>query len=351
MAPDVEGATKISQCLACPEGTYQPLSIASGEENCLPCAPGKWSSVIGAPTSATCQGCPLGTWSDEEGLSTASQCKPCPIGTYGVRSGGFSVETSCAGCPPGFFGVAEGATSIQQCSACPPGTRNSASGASSQVSCGACEPGSFSNGGASGCELCGAGKYTASGGAERCDPCPVGTFAPNRGATTCLPCEIGKYGAELGSTACVACSMDRTTRAEGTTGILDCHCAAGLYAASDAVPAGGLTCLPCAQPGMACDIGRMPGVAPGFWHHPVVGFEVIFPCEPSAACIGGNLFGNTTARCALTVLVNDTKAAHGSACHGAVKEDALAMLVGWSAGRRQTRCAQQGTKESVVASV
>jgi len=154
---------------------------------------------------------------------------------------------------------------------CEAGTFQNSPGSSD---CGSCTPGTYSLSGASICETCSAGLYSAIENATACVPCdvgsfqrsssgtacqlcPQGTYYPSPGATACLSCPIGEYGNTTGATRCVSCDQGYYQADTGQVSCRPCEIGSAL---------GGIGCTPCplgryndreAQPGcFPCSSGK-----------------------------------------------------------------------------------------------
>ena len=167
----------ITNCTACPAGTYQP---DKGQ--------------------ATCTGCSTGTYSaNTTGATSIDVCKACEAGTYTSTV----ASTACQKCPPGSHCPN---TKTFEYVSCDPGAFTNSSG---NMQCQSCPKGSYQDlHGAAYCDLCPVGKYLNEDGAaqrSQCMECPVGKYSHTEGLAECFQCPAGQYQDYLGSSSCKPC--------------------------------------------------------------------------------------------------------------------------------------------------
>ena len=251
--------------------------------------------VFNAGGTTTCiSGCGEGEYGDCEAIDpdtiqqdgipqcyscNISACFNCPRGTFNAGTGGVTAD-ACSLCARGWFTDTPGQ---EECQVCPAGSYtttvidNCAAGDT-------CEPWQQESDGSSGqgwyplndaeqmgathCEPCPAGFFSASEGSTSCESCTSGHYAPAGWASECLKCEVGKYsdfsetadfhegckdcepGTFYGYEAGVTCSDCQSGRYSNTeVGVVECtDCAVGRYADFEASS----SCLLC-QPGQYSD--------------------------------------------------------------------------------------------------
>lgn len=136
----------------------------------------------------------------------------------------------------------------------------------------------------------------------------------------------------------MSCPGDRTSALEGLASHEECDCATGFYASTSTYIEGTQSCLACPTPGATCPQGRLPEVIEGFWHDPrtTSALTPVLPCQPADACVGGALFGNSTARCSLLWL--EAAGGGGSSDPGCAPLDASVLCAQGYAGARCSSC-------------
>jgi len=93
---------RITSCVDCPVGRYQPLP---GSTNCSDCGKGLYTNLQG---STTCERCPVGEFQATEGQAN---CQACAAGTYQNELG----QSGCKLCP---VGTANDKTRQEFCQPC-----------------------------------------------------------------------------------------------------------------------------------------------------------------------------------------------------------------------------------------
>ena len=237
--------TSRDQCIPCHAGTYCGIGSASEtlcapgtcqpdaeQETCRNCEPGKFQSVAG---STDCMDCTKGHFCPEG----SSLPVPCPGGTYSDQSGLWAKD-QCFRCLAGSF--------------CTPGSLWPQP----------CSQGSYAPEGRQECIECEPGKYQATAGASQCEVCGAGNYSAN--ILSCLPCSVGEYcvaGASVGKPCELA---GTTTRTAGAASPADCVCRAGRFLQVLADGNRSCTFCPhgtdCAAPGV--ELSTLP-LQNGFW--------------------------------------------------------------------------------------
>lgn len=306
--------TGASDCIECPENTFQPGYGMEFIEDCLPCssttrsfsAPGNSNQSLCVCGNGSygiygrCKACPPHSTSSygaqqsidcycEAGFYVTNDpqrpCMPCSMGKYSNEN-----QVACTDCDEGFYNDRDGASSCKNCppgqsslpgmtfcvdslcTGCPVGTYEDVCGATSVNDCSVCKPGTFSSGPSQYCETCPPGRYNNQTGASShtsCLDCPAGKYNTDYGRTLCEDCPKNTYLSSLGAQRgdqCVLCP--RNTFA--SSGATECvSCADGEF--SD--PGG--DCMPCIGP-CECDagynrhskLGSLPGgISWGLFNH------------------------------------------------------------------------------------
>eukprot|EP00750_Incisomonas_marina_P016607 INCI19214.1.p1 GENE.INCI19214.1~~INCI19214.1.p1 ORF type:complete len:6126 (+),score=1170.25 INCI19214.1:309-18686(+) len=191
--------------LVCPDGSH---SNVTGAATCTECPPGYYcdsrdgsESLVNGTLCTAGYYCPFNT-------SFASRVA-CPVGTYGPVTG-LALESQCTVCDPGAFCDTLAATSVAgNCQAgyyCTGGAATATPSDDLEASGGACgSPVCSVNSTFSGRE-CQAGYYCPTGSSAG-TPCPPGTFSNSTQAasnTTCLQCTAGYFCPDFHMTAPVA---------------------------------------------------------------------------------------------------------------------------------------------------
>ncbi|GMH94182.1 hypothetical protein TrST_g4037 [Triparma strigata] len=151
------------------------------------------------------------------------------------------LEGVCTACEIGKYKVGPGI----QCDICLAGKISASTGA---TSCASCEAGKFSTSGSGVCEPCAGGTYSPDPESGSCDNCLAGYYS-DPGAEECTHCGSGKYQSLPGQASCSDCPLGKALLWDGSQPSLECvECEAGTFAAS-----GGLsTCAAC-PPGKFSD--------------------------------------------------------------------------------------------------
>jgi hypothetical protein len=137
---------------------------------------------------------PIACWgSNQDGQSTPPVA--CPAG----QSGAFGV-TPCNLCAAGKYSATAGSVG---CAACPGGAYSPSSGATQCLTCPAGTFTPFSVDGAAACTPCAPGSYSFNTHAYQCTTCPGGQIAPSPGSLTCTLCAPGLFS-DPTHTQCVA---------------------------------------------------------------------------------------------------------------------------------------------------
>ena len=230
--------------IACPAGTYSPVSGTTSPGNCAPCPAGTYSLTVGAASSSVCTACPANSTSG----AGASACSANPgyysnNGVLTQASAGYYAPgntTSQVACPSGTFSPALGVTNSGDCASCPAGTYSSTVGAANPSVCAACPTNYTSGAGASACYVIpgyfvnngvptrASAGYYAPGNTTSQIACPAGTYSAALGATssrTCTPCPRDYYSATVGaasSSVCTACPVKTGTRSTGASAAYEC---------------------------------------------------------------------------------------------------------------------------------
>ena len=187
----------------CSEGTYSP-ALAFDRLNCS-CIAGRWG-----PTGGPCILCSVGKYNTFPGCIACSNtsdvdCQLCALGTSSSLLGR---NTGCDVCGAGKYSY-------------PENTRGA-------LTCQLCANGKISGIGWSNCSTCLAGYYALSG-TSVCTVCPAGTFGVGL-IGACSACEAGKYSLS-GATACSTCSV----------------CVTGQYNVSNCISSANTVCEACAN--------------------------------------------------------------------------------------------------------
>ena len=149
--PGFRHKSKRTECDACPEGFYQPLTFS---ENCFPCPPGTSNPFPASISYKNCTGCSAGAFSTMTG---SDSCQVCPKGSSsdGVNSTNsfiarlgnnvntrisFQGFTRCELCGIGFYADV---TKAASCIPCLPGRTTNSSGATDILDCVKCLKGTF----------------------------------------------------------------------------------------------------------------------------------------------------------------------------------------------------------------
>ena len=137
----------------------------------------------------------------------------CQAGYYGNSNG-------CKICSTGKYSTADGDSGASKCEKCPAGTYS----ASPSDSCPSCPAGTASSKvGATSCDTtCAAGSYSAAGATE-CSKCAAGSYSSYAGSDSCTFCAANTYGSTTGLSKCTSCPLASTSAAGSTT----CVCKSG----------------------------------------------------------------------------------------------------------------------------
>ena len=192
------------------------------EEECTACPAGSFSDMEGA---SSCSQCEAGKYS----LAGASVCTNCVAGKYSLHTEAAKDSSTWTGVHGSCSAYVHGATYHPwcvvdgACSQCP---------VACQFKCGLAQK--FA--GASSCEDCAAGTYSATGASTCLPGCPAGQTGPD--AQSCVSCAAGKYKPASGSAACTDCPSNSLS-VQGSTALTNCLCNVGYTG-----PNGG-TCSAC----------------------------------------------------------------------------------------------------------
>ena len=250
---DMVGKIQLSDCKACPTGSYCPNPALPSANTCTAgymcpsqnminatiCPPGTYQA---SPGQLSCTQCSVGHKCNTTGMTSMIQCG---IGKYQPLQG----QTTCIVCPagqictsvntqnPAFCNLGDwadpsfGGDEQGDCRSCPAG-QVCPQGTTSPVNCtaGTYKPGV---GGSSldNCTTCPPGQYCEEKSINPAD-CPSGTFRNVSGARSvsdCVPCPAGKYCIPATSTPanCLAGRFNPNTGGKTNTDCLDCP--AGQY--------------------------------------------------------------------------------------------------------------------------
>ena len=195
--------------LPCKQGTYCPEGISEP----FTCQTGMYNDFTNSSSITDCVKCPEGTYNNF-GTGSISICKPCAPGYYCPP--GTSLPQPCSAnyycpdgrkmipCPAGSFYESVGASEVSYCKLCQKGYYCPGGGTTAVT----CTPGSFSQKlGGIFCETCPEGSFCPFGAIEPLI-CPMNTYA-SKGSPACTPCDNGQYTETVGSSVCVDCSGNR----------------------------------------------------------------------------------------------------------------------------------------------
>ncbi|PVD38421.1 hypothetical protein C0Q70_01036 [Pomacea canaliculata] len=178
--PGQQYNSTVSQCVACPQGTWNSGNASQQFDPCAPC-PATYVTVGEGATSAdncTLKDCPPGQY-----IATNDSCKPCPLATYQSARR----QYNCTACPAGTNTSRESTTDVRDCTAyCQKGFRLNSAGKS-------------------------------------CDPCEVGFYKDQRGNSFCIRCPANSTTTDVASTSinqCIANCTEGQHRVPG--GCKDC---------------------------------------------------------------------------------------------------------------------------------
>ena len=161
--------------IACPIGTYNPLSTQFSLDNCTSCPAGFFCNSTGLSSYHNFP-CPSGHFC----VTKASSAFPCAGGTYRDAIGGI-VQADCKICPGGHF-CSNGSSYFKVCNSgtyCPVGS------ASPTI----CPPGQYCPANVTVPILC-PETYFCPLGARKPSPCTLGTYCP-AGTVYPIPCPLG----------------------------------------------------------------------------------------------------------------------------------------------------------------
>ena len=172
--------TSASLCVDCPAGT----ACSVGSAVATPCLPGSFSANA---KQATCDLCDAGKFTATAGNTACEDCTP---GYLCVE--GSSAPQPCVGgthANQTVLNLTGFLSSLDQCITCPAGTSCSVGSAEPKP----CLPGSFAaSPKTESCELCDAGKFTASAGNTACEDCTPGYLCVE-GSSAPQPCRGGTH--------------------------------------------------------------------------------------------------------------------------------------------------------------
>ena len=204
---------ELSQCIACPPGTYKPTL---GKDPCTQCNIGKYSGSASATSESACLECSQGTTTLFKGSTQKSLCD-CVRGTFG--GGG---EVACYPCEAGSYKELPGPGN---CTLCAIGKQSALEGQISETTCQECPQHSNTTGPKSAslaqC-LCDYGYTGDEMIGMRCAACPIGTYKADTGTSDCLPCRPGTYQDEIASSTCDLCVAGTYRTKYGSNSSQDC---------------------------------------------------------------------------------------------------------------------------------
>ena len=168
----VDGTQQLQACTLCPKGHYYLLSAGT----CLPCPKGTYSGVQDGISLASCTPCPAPlTMTPTEASTSVADCGcPPPL----VRDPAFPNQKKCKQCAPYEFPSSSGT-----CTSCPP---------NSILASGSC--------------LCNAG-FQRLVGASACQPCPKGTYSAHASDASCASCPKGSTTEGTGAKSIISCGV------------------------------------------------------------------------------------------------------------------------------------------------
>jgi hypothetical protein len=201
----VRGATILIGNTVCGSTTHDPITPHTKLRCTLPSSSlenrpvvvvqlnGAVSSSIGLVSYTQCS---PGTY------ETALACTSCSVGSY---SSSYSA-TTCTLCDNGHY---QNSTGQSACPSCLPGKYSVKNGTYNGASvCNDCESGTYTAAfSQSQCIPCAIGEFVASSGSLSCTKCPTGTSQSTTGATSCNNCTSGSYSSDIGAIQCTLCSI------------------------------------------------------------------------------------------------------------------------------------------------
>lgn len=278
--------------IACPPGTFSPVTRLTSLSQCEPCTRGQYCATAGlaAPTGPCYGGY----------FCNRSATEPTPNGTYPANG----LCPAGSYCPNGTLGAI----------ACPPGTFNSIRGQDKSSDCVPCTAGSYceTSGLTAPTGLCTAGFYCLAGASQaadnatKCIPghvcpagspspvqCKAGTYQPSTGAQECITCPAGYY-CQDGPSLPIPCPIYSYCPANSST---PTQCPAGTYNYNATKLGAAENCTHCPT-GKYCTGGRITGdcaagyyclsrqttSTPATWNNQTGG-----PCRPGSYCPSGTL--------------------------------------------------------------
>lgn len=311
--------SRLHDCAACGNGTFQPSANSSV---CELCPAGKFSEHLAAVSSDVCQQCVDGFYNTVLG---SSACAPCPGNTWQNLSRTSTHAFVCSSCPANSQHALEAQTDIEACR-CDAGFAEYDTGSSS-YHCKPCLAGHYCPG--DGAQiLCPVNQFALEGSTQctqcssnsrggqivgedeclclighegesnsDCTPCQVGKFQPLNLTfnSTCSECAAGSYVDFEGAEECLICPGNASSP-PGSSAINQCGCSPGFFG-----PNGG-TCVQC-QADRFC-----PG---GTSDQPCRAFSTSPPgsdAQEDCSCRPGFFSDNTTSSC--------RKCLPGSYCSG-----------------------------------
>ena len=226
-----EGDTIDYECITCPRGrtSKTAASVCStcstgkmkvgndvNSYTCIDCETGKISQA----GDTSCQSCIAGLYQPNMGQGT---CQPCQAGTWSSTVGSMS-SLDCKACGKSTYSTAIGASNIITCNRCPPGSKGTITGASNSNVCEPCKIGKISKSGATECNNCFIGQYTAETGQASCSKCGAGKYGTDTSTgNACEKCSVGWKRAEedIDLTKCIQCGLGEDSL-EGSTSCSAC---------------------------------------------------------------------------------------------------------------------------------